>query len=342
MTYRLTPEVINCKHRSVLVSTQCCYIGSNAVPKKGWEQWAVFLKGASLSYQSVNLVTVLYPWLGWQQRCWPWRVAPSSHPNLLRLMSILACKFSIGQIIPSAEHILGCGLAYKSRGLAKTFIRQTILWDIFSGWVMVDMLHWPLWIIIQQLDLTGISDFILFINLHSLSLYICRIPEQNFNMRYYTYSNGYLHMSLNTTAPTAFLNLWCTLVWIPVFADCFPFWGSNHRFHLIRREGYGSFVYERPMLMGRLNLKLFKFAFSRIFLKMCAFSSNLHKMRTFSSNLHKMQAFSWKCVHFHLICIKCAHFQWKCTKITDFQWEVSFSFKTLMGTVRRLLVGMGK
>ena len=36
-----------------------------------------------------------------------------------------------------------------------------------------------------------------------------------------------------------------------------------------------SYIYERPMLIGRLNLKMFKFG---------------------------------KCVHFHLICIKCMHF----------------------------------
>ena len=63
--------------------------------------------------------------------------------------------------------------------------------------------------------------------------------------------------------------------------------------------------------------------------KMCAFSVEMH-------------TFSWKCTHFHENVRKCMHFQWKCTKITHFQWEVPFSFKTLMGTVRRLLVGMGK
>ena len=79
------------------------------------------------------------------------------------------------------------------------------------------------------------------------------------------------------------------------------------------------YIYERPILMGRLNLRLVQIlilmemhAFS---VKMHAFSPNLHKMHafplkmcTFSPNLHKMRAFPRKCVHFHLICIKCAHF----------------------------------
>ena len=83
--------------------------------------------------------------------------------------------------------------------------------------------------------------------------------------------------------------------------------------------------------------------------KMCTFSVEMH---AFSWNCKKMCAFSlgkcmyfqWKYAHFHENARKCMHFHQnarKCTEITDFQWEVPFSFKTLLGIVRRLLVGMG-
>ena len=58
-----------------------------------------------------------------------------------------------------------------------------------------------------------------------------------------------------------------------------------------------SYIYERPMLMGRLNLKMFKFG---------------------------------KCAHFHLICIKCTHFlkcvhfmqiSWKCAHFMQIRWK---------------------
>ena len=92
-------------------------------------------------------------------------------------------------------------------------------------------------------------------------------------------------------------------------------------FLLVAEAGWSFvYIYERPILMGRLNLRLVQIlilmemhAFS---VKMRAFSPNLHKMHAFSlkmhafsPNLHKMCTFSRKCVHFHLICIKCMHFQ---------------------------------
>ena len=66
------------------------------------------------------------------------------------------------------------------------------------------------------------------------------------------------------------------------------------------------YIYERPILMGRLNLRLVQIlilmemrafsvkmhAFSPNLHKMCTFPPNLHKMRAFSPNLHKMHAFS--------------------------------------------------
>ena len=64
-----------------------------------------------------------------------------------------------------------------------------------------------------------------------------------------------------------------------------------------------SYIYERPILMGRLNLIMFKFG---------------------------------KCAHFHLICIKCVHFHLiciKCKKMRAFSQKCkkmrAFSRKTL-------------
>ena len=56
-----------------------------------------------------------------------------------------------------------------------------------------------------------------------------------------------------------------------------------------------SYIYERPMLMGRLNLKMFKFGKCAHFHLICI------KCAHFPENARK-------CTHFHLICIKCAHF----------------------------------
>ena len=83
---------------------------------------------------------------------------------------------------------------------------------------------------------------------------------------------------------------------------------SYHNNHAISFWSF-VYIYERPILMGRLNLRLVQIlilmemhAFS---VKIRAFSPNLHKMhafplktRAFSPNLHKMRTFSRKCVHF--------------------------------------------
>ena len=90
------------------------------------------------------------------------------------------------------------------------------------------------------------------------------------------------------------------------------------------------YIYERPILMGRLNLRLVQIL---ILMEMRAFSPNLHKMRAFplkmhafSPNLHKMHAFSWKCKKMRAFpsnLHKMHAFSWKCKKMR------AFSRKTL-------------
>ena len=65
------------------------------------------------------------------------------------------------------------------------------------------------------------------------------------------------------------------------------------------------YIYERPILIGRLNLRWFKFWF-------------WWKCVHFHLICIKCTHFHWKCAHFHLICIKCVHFHLICIKCTHF------------------------